>query len=575
MKRCAIYTRKSTEEGLDQSFNSLDAQRDACAACIASQRHKGWILVKTAYDDGGFSGGSMDRPALRQLLADIREGLVDIVVVYKIDRLTRSLADFAKMVEVFDAKGVSFVSVTQQFNTTTSMGRLTLNVLLSFAQFEREVTAERIRDKIAASRKKGMWMGGAPPLGYDVRDRKLVPNPEEARTVRRLFEAYLEIGSIKALARWARDQGIVTKVRRDRDGQVRSGGRPFRPGNLHALLQYRAYIGEVSHKGSVYPGEQEAILPRALWDRVQEHRREAGPSRRAGMAAPSPLPLTGLVFDETGDRLTPIHANKAGRRYHYYVSSRLQQDVKLDPSGWRLPASVLEGSVAAALRSFLQDDRKLQDLHESCDADQGDCVHQLNQILTRSQQLADMIRESDARGSLAILAPLIRRIDLGPGRMTIRVNAAALLAMCRTGTVAPDVAWQTPAPQDADHTDYALTVPLSLRRRGVEARLILGDGRDTGCLPDEHLIRCIAQARAWFEDLRTGAVASVKEIAARQQIPASEVSRQLPLAFLAPNIVTAILEGRQPVELTAKALKRVDLPLDWSEQSRRLGFSNG
>jgi DNA invertase Pin-like site-specific DNA recombinase len=573
MKRCAIYTRKSTEEGLDQSFNSLDAQRDACAAYIASQRHDGWGLVKAAYDDGGFSGGSMDRPALRQLLADIREGLVDIVVVYKIDRLTRSLADFAKMVEVFDAKGVSFVSVTQQFNTTTSMGRLTLNVLLSFAQFEREVTAERIRDKIAASRKKGMWMGGAPPLGYDVRDRKLVPNPEEARTVRRLFEAYLEVRSIKALARWTKDQGIVTKVRRDRDGKVRSGGRPFSTGNLHALLQYRTYIGEVSHKGAVYPGEHDAILPRDLWDRVQEHRRGAGTSRRTGVNAPPALPLTGLVFDETGDRLTPTHATKAGRRYYYYVSSRLQQDATSDPSGWRLPAGALEGSVAAALRSFLCDDQKLQDLQEKCDVDHGDRVHLLTQVLTRSRQLTERIQESNARDCLSALASLIRRIDLGPGLMTIRINATALLAMCRASAEAQDEGRQIHALQGADNFDYALTIPLSLRRRGVEARLILGDGKDARRAPDKVLIRCIAEARAWFEDLRTGAAGSVKQIAAREQLPASEVSRQLPLAFLAPAIITAILEGRQPVELTAKALKRIDLPLDWSEQSRRLGFA--
>ena len=317
---CAIYTRKSTEEGLDQAFNSLDAQREACEAFIVSQCHEGWQPVRKAYDDGGFSGGSMDRPALKALMLDVSAGLVDVIVVYKIDRLTRSLADFAKMVEVFDAKGVSFVSVTQQFNTTTSMGRLTLNVLLSFAQFEREVTAERIRDKIAASRKKGMWMGGPPPLGYDIQDKKLVVNEVEARAVRRLFEAYLHLNSTKALAAWAKSEGITTKIRKRSDGAIRSGGRPFSRGNLHALLNYRTYIGEVTHKGNVYPGEQVAIVPRDLWDAVQARLSAGKSADRSASASGDCSLLTGLLFDDTGDRLTPSHATKEGRRYRYYES---------------------------------------------------------------------------------------------------------------------------------------------------------------------------------------------------------------------------------------------------------------
>jgi DNA invertase Pin-like site-specific DNA recombinase len=569
MKRCAIYTRKSTDEGLDQSFNSLDAQREACQAFILSQRHEGWMLVKKAYDDGGFSGGSMERPALKQLLVDIRSGLVDIVVVYKIDRLTRSLADFAKMVEVFDARAVSFVSVTQQFNTTTSMGRLTLNVLLSFAQFEREVTAERIRDKIAASKKKGMWMGGLPPLGYDIRDKKLVVNPQEAQQVRRLFEAYLDLGSTKALTRWARENGIITKVRRSADGRISAGGRPFSSGNLHALLKYRTYIGEVAHKGSNYPGDHDAILTRNLWDRVQA-RLAASPKRRgARPGSPPSLPLTGLIFDETGDRLTPVHATKSGCRYYYYVSSRLNQTDTRDPSAWRLPAPRLERVVAEAMLGFFDDHRKIQDILEEHAAPTMKQAHVLAQSLNSLKQLTEKIQQSDAGQQLQIIVPVIHRIDLGPDYLTIRIDVSELLALIR-----PKDRSSVPLNASAG-TNHAFSVPLVLKRRGVETMLVIGGTQEPKASPDQHLIRTIARARAWFEDLKSGAVASINDIAARVQLPASEVSRQLPLAFLAPSIVSAILAGRQPVDLTAKTLMRLpDLPLDWSAQFRRLGFPN-
>src|SRR5258708_25901660 len=268
-RRCAIYTRKSSEEGLEQDFNSLHAQREACEAFIKSQASEGWKLIKTAYDDGGLSGGTMERPALLRLLADIGEGLIDVVVVYKVDRLTRALADFAKMVELFDARGISFVAVTQQFNTTTSMGRLTLNVLLSFAQFEREVTGERIRDKIAASKRKGMWMGGVPPLGYEIRERRLVVNPTEANTVRFIYERYLELGCVRQLSRELHERGIVSKVRISKKG-VKSGGCRFSRGALYELLANPIHIGEIRHKQERYPGQHEAIVPRELWRRVQQ-----------------------------------------------------------------------------------------------------------------------------------------------------------------------------------------------------------------------------------------------------------------------------------------------------------------
>ena len=320
--RCAIYTRKSTEEGLEQDFNSLDAQREACEAFIASQKHEGWVALPTHYDDGGYSGGTLERPALQRLLDDIRGSKVDVVVVYKIDRLTRSLLDFAKIVEVFDAHGVSFVSVTQAFNTATSMGRLTLNVLLSFAQFEREVTGERIRDKIAASKKKGMWMGGYPPLGYDVKDRKLVVNEAEAETVRYIFRRYQELGSVRLLKEHLDAAGIVSKHRIAPDGRP-YGGKPIARGALYHMLQNRIYRGEIVHKNQAYPGEHAPIIDDDLWQKVQTTLAANRVDRGAGKGNHHLSLLAGLIYDAHGELMTPSHAVKKGVRYRYYVSKSL------------------------------------------------------------------------------------------------------------------------------------------------------------------------------------------------------------------------------------------------------------
>ena len=560
-RRCAIYTRKSTEEGLDQTFNSLDAQREACEAYIVSQRHEGWQLVRKAYDDGGFSGGSMDRPALKTLMQDVSSGLVDVIVVYKIDRLTRSLADFAKMVEVFDAKAVSFVSVTQQFNTTTSMGRLTLNVLLSFAQFEREVTAERIRDKIAASRKKGMWMGGPPPLGYDIKEKKLVVNEAEAMTVRQLFEAYLTLGSTKALAAWTKAERITTKIRRDSEGAVRSGGRSFSRGNLHALLNYRTYIGEVTHKGNVYPGEQVAIVSRELWDKVQATLHDRKTAGRPLPASGDASLLTGLLFDETGDRLTPSHATKQGRRYRYYVSRRLIEERSDDPSGWRLPALEIEGVVISTLAAWLRNPQELM----SAIGNEGLAAANLNQSLNTSGQLADRIQHSTWQERRELIAALVSRITLASGALVLQVRRDKLLQVI--GIANPDTT-------NIGSTDdeHEITVPFTLRRRGVEARLIVGHNPQRKAI-DPVLVSSIAKAYAWFQELASGRQASVDDIALQQGVRASEISRLLPLAFLAPGIVEAVMAGLQPPDLTAKRLTRIQsLPMDWEQQRQVLGF---
>ncbi len=353
-KRCAVYCRVSSDERLDQEFNSIDAQKEAGQAYIASQRAEGWIPVGDDYDDGGFSGGNMERPALKRLMADIERGLVDIVVVYKIDRLTRSLADFSKMVEVFERHGVSFVSVTQQFNTTTSMGRLMLNVLLSFAQFEREVTGERIRDKIAAAKRKGMWMGGVPPLGYDVDNRLLIINEAEAAVVRRIFEEMLTIGSPTQIAANLTAEGITTKVWTTQEGQTRPGARIDKK-YLHKLLRNRIYLGELSHKGNWYPGLHTAIITPDLWGRVHEvlsrdgHVRSVETKTRLRTDAL----LRGLLYSPSGERMYPTYSRKNGRKYHYYVS---RSESRFGASGKtyeRLPALEIEAAIVAQIRTVL------------------------------------------------------------------------------------------------------------------------------------------------------------------------------------------------------------------------------
>jgi DNA invertase Pin-like site-specific DNA recombinase len=339
-QRCAIYTRKSSEEGLEQEFNSLAAQREACEALIRSQRNEGWVLAKTHYDDGGFSGGNLERPALQDLIADVRAGRIDIVVVYKVDRLTRSLADFARLVELFDGQGVSFVSVTQQFNTTSSMGRLTLNVLLSFAQFEREVTGERIRDKIAASKKKGMWMGGNVPLGYDANERTLVINPAEAETVRRIFALYREFGCVRRVKEEADRLGLRTKCSTTTNGNER-GGRPFSRGHLYTLLSNPIYTGQIAHKGELHPGQHPALIDDESWSTVRDQLAANTSARRGRAKAAEPSLLAGLLVDARGERLTPSHAVKKGRRYRYYVSAALITDAGTDRAqGWRLAAAL-------------------------------------------------------------------------------------------------------------------------------------------------------------------------------------------------------------------------------------------
>ncbi|MDR5654365.1 recombinase family protein [Ruixingdingia sedimenti] len=416
--RCAVYTRKSSEEGLEQEFNSLHAQREACEAFIASQRSEGWVLVRDQYDDGGISGGTLERPGLQRLLEDIEDGLVDVVVVYKIDRLSRSLADFAKLVEVFDRNGVTFVSVTQSFNTTTSMGRLTLNILLSFAQFEREVTAERIRDKVAASRKKGMWMGGVPPYGYRVENRKLVVDEDATAHVRWIFERFLEIGSCTELAREVGTRGIRTPRGNRIDKKY-----------IYRMLSNRAYIGEAVHKGDSYPGEHDAIIDREIWDRVHAILQESPRKRAARTRAESPALLKGLLFGPDGAAFSPTHTRKGDRLYRYYVSQTvLKHGAGSCPVG-RVPAGEIEGAVIDQLRAVFR---------------QPEIVAGTSKA---ARFHADDITEADARAALRELDPLwdelfpaeqarivallVERVDIGTGRLNVRLRVDGLSGLAR------------------------------------------------------------------------------------------------------------------------------------------------
>jgi site-specific DNA recombinase len=550
-RRCAVYTRKSSEEGLEQDFNSLHAQREACEAFIRSQRSEGWRLIETAYDDGGLSGGTLERPALQRLFADIAQHRVDTVVVYKVDRLTRSLMDFAKMVELFDRHGVTFVAVTQQFNTTTSMGRLTLNILLSFAQFEREVIGERVRDKIAASKQKGMWMGGVTPLGYAIKDRKLVIVPEEAETVRLIFRRYRELGSVRLLKQDLDQQGIRSKQRTYGDGS-RAGGQPFSRGALYALLSNPLYIGEISHKGARYPGQHEAILDRETWDSVQDQLRDGAPEQRGRVTGPR-SPLIGKLFDEAGHRLTPSHATKAGRRYRYYVSRPLvTETAKQHPGAWRIPATRLEHLIATEAATMLGEPSAIATVLENA----GLGPEKVPAALAMAGRFRDALGRDAARG--AALAAVVNRIELSPIRLRVILSAAALA---------------TREAIDPEKAVLVRDVPLRIKRRGVEMRLVIEGRSASPTSPDPVLLKEIRRAHRCFEALVSGQVGSVAELATLEEISDRYVSSVLPLAFLAPEIVEAIAAGRQPPDLTAHRLIRaVDLPIAWSAQKQLLGF---
>jgi DNA invertase Pin-like site-specific DNA recombinase len=561
--RCAIYTRKSSEEGLEQDFNSLHAQREACEAFILSQVGLGWKLIHDHYDDGGISGGTLARPALQRLLDDVKSGRIDVVVVYKIDRLTRSLADFAKIVEVFDERSVSFVSVTQSFNTTSSMGRLTLNVLLSFAQFEREVTGERIRDKIAASKKKGMWMGGLVPLGYDAQARKLIINDAEASTVRQLFALYLELGSLRMLQLRAQQLGLRTKQHTSRSGSTR-GGLGFSCGHLRTILTNPLYVGMIRHGKHSYEGQHEAILDRQTFNQVQTLLASKANTSTSAAGKDKLHVLTGLIFDETGDRLSPTHATKNGRRYRYYVSRRLTKGAKADgPEPWRLPAMEIEKLVENRLIQFLRSDTQLLDMFPQSSFGAGD----ISRLLSEGRSAADTLGSSSFENRKKIISALVYEIVVNPDSIAIRLNAAGLLEIPgeKSITLHPDT--------DLASVVRTITVPIALRHRGVETKLVLNNKPAALSTPEPGLLTMLKQAHQFLQALSDGTGLTIAELATRERIDVSDLSRIIRFAFLAPNLAEAIVEGRQPVELTRHQLSRLTaLPQLWSDQRALLRF---
>jgi DNA invertase Pin-like site-specific DNA recombinase len=569
--RCVVYTRVSSDERLDQHFNSLHAQREACQAYIASQRHEGWHALAAHYDDGGFSGGTMDRPALQRLLTDIAAGKIDIVVVYKIDRLTRSLFDFAKIVETFDAKGVSFVSVTQQFSTTTSMGRLTLNVLLSFAQFERDVGAERVRDKIAASKAKGLWMGGVVPLGYDTVDRKLRVNAEEAKTVRLLFDLYLRLGSVRQLQDECERRGLRTKRRITPDGNP-SGGTTFSRGHLYSLLSNPIYVGRVRHKNRSYEGEHEAIIDPETWNKVQTQL-EANAGRKRGRASAShPSLLAGLLFTAEGVPFTASHAVNHGRRYRYYVERPLVtpdtckakprrhkpngSETDFQTKGWRLPAHEIESLVRKQLAGFLRKRGALLDAMRKRKS-----PHVVSALLARAAELAGRLESESFASCLEIVSALVQRITIAQDRVAMEVLPDSLSEQL--------LGQDSPRSTAKNRCPILIEAPVSFRRRGVEAKVIVLDEQQTSAQPDVNLVKVLARAQGWFGRIARGEASGLSDIARAERLSRTYVTSFVYLAFLAPNITEAILEGRQPTGLTAKRLisSAPKIPLLWADQA--------
>ena len=519
------------------------------------------------YDDGGISGGTLERPALKRILADIEAHRIDTVVVYKVDRLTRSLGDFAKIVEVLDRRDVSFVSVTQQFNTTTSMGRLTLNMLLSFAQFEREVTCARIRDKIAASKKKGMWMGGNVPLGYVVKDRKLLIDEAEAKTIRHIYRRYAALGSVWALKEELDCDGIVSKVRVDRYGRA-TGGKPLARGALYTMLRNRIYRGRIVHKDKHYPGEHEAIVNEVLWDEVQRQLDANRIDRETGAHAGEPSLLAGLIYDDAGERMTPSHANKKGTRYRYYVSKALVRGSRQGaPRGRRIPAGDLEALVEDRLRRFLEDEAEVFAALDSPVTDVSDC----RDLVARAADLAGRWPDLAPATKRQILIHLVDRIDIKRETLEIRILPGRLPAVL-CGEDDPESIEQ--AMLD-DGPTITFTVPARLKRAGMETRFLIdGAGGGSRREPDRSLLRLLSQAHRFHELVMRNRGKTIAELAEEAGVGGSYFTRILRLSFLAPDVVKTILRDRHPIELTAKKLvSDTRLPIVWEEQRARLGIA--
>ena len=526
--RCVIYTRKSSEDGLEQDFNSLDAQREACEAYIASQRHEGWELLPDGYDDGGISGGHMDRPALQRLMEQVDAKQVDQIVVYKIDRLTRSLADFAKLVDRLDEAGASFVSVTQSFNTSTSMGRLTLNVLLSFAQFEREVTAERIRDKIAASKRKGLWMGGNVPLGYDPDGRTLKINASEEKVIQTIYDLYEEHGSMNKVRENAEQLGLRSKQCRLADGSQR-GGNLMSRGQLHHILTNPIYAGRIRHKGQVFDGQHPSIIDPDRWEQLQQRLSGQSAKARNTKQHRDPSPLAGKIVDESGQKLTPSHTKKGNRRYRYYISQKLVTGIShadAKQRTWRIPATQLEEPIAEAVQKHIHALR----------------VRCADQTITGGE---------DASIDSTTAFEAIKTITIKPGLLDVQLDAIQVQMLLGNRAVPKS-------------DDVQIALPFTERRRGVEIKLIV----EGATAVDATLMRNIANANHWYKRIKEGA--TFDDISAETGTSKRRIQQMTHLAFLSPDIVRRITQGKQPLGLTSDWLLRHGMPTDWDAQRKRI-----
>jgi DNA invertase Pin-like site-specific DNA recombinase len=540
--KCAIYTRKSSEEGLEQDFNSLDAQREACEAYIKSQRHEGWVLVEKQYNDGGISGGTLERPAIKELFEDVKNGEIDTVVVYKVDRLTRSLMDFSKIVELFDSHETSFVSITQQFNTTTSMGRLTLNILLSFAQFEREVTGERIRDKMAASKKKGMWMNGTGPLGYTNKDRTLEIDEENAKTIRLIFDKYFELKSVHLLKVYLEENKITTK-----------SGKDFSKGHLYKILSNKTYIGKITHKDNVYEGLHDGIVDEDVFDKVQKLLADNRINQKNSDSIKNPSLLAGKLFDDKNNYMSPSHSNTRNRKYRYYISQAIIQHRRNEAgSVSKIPAGEVENVVVQEVKNFLTDNKNLQEYLKDCN------LHKQKDLLS---EIKSNIDGNFIRTILSKVIIYKEKIEI----IICKTQLLKTLGAIYNNTNLPE--------EIKGDTEVPITISKNIRISATAMNgsvLILSEPGEQEVQIEPQLVKAIIKSHYWNNQILSGEVKNSIEIKEKENLKSKTyVNSIIELRFLAPEIIERILSGTQPRDLTIQKLFNIKT-FDWAEQKKLL-----
>ena len=524
--RCAIYTRKSSEEGLEQDFNSLDAQREACEAYIKSQMHEGWVLLDKQYNDGGYSGGTMERPAFKELLKDIENDEVDIIVVYKVDRLTRSLMDFSKIIDIFDRHETSFVSITQQFNTTTSMGRLTLNILLSFAQFEREVTGERIRDKIAASKKKGMWMGGKVPLGYLKEDKKLIIHSENAQKVQMLFEKYLELKSVPKLMQYLKENEIKTKT-----------DKYFSKGQLYHLLANKVYIGKITHKDKIYDGEHEAIICDEIFEEVQKLLYENKVDKTCGVKSSSNSLLAGLIYDDFGNKMTPSHSNNHGRRYRYYISRALKNNEETG-SVSKIPAGEVEKFVVETTKEFLQDKEQIQNIVSKYK------ISKQNKLIYATQNIRNYSEPK-------LIRAIINKIVISKNLIEITYNEVSIRKVLNALANNQEIVIPN---KNEKLTPIIISKNITITQPSRNDNILILNAKEYDTPdPNPYLVNAIVKSFYYHKQIQAGK--TIEDLQIEEGLKDSKYIRNIMnLKYISPELAKQILNGTQPQELSLQKL---------------------